>query len=186
MLTHKGTVTLKTPRLVLRRMTLDDVPAAFRNWASDERVPKHHSWDVYTDVEPLREYVAKRIADYEKPDCYDWAIIFDGEMVGAINLHAITDKAEHVELGYSLGSKWWGMGIMTEAVGAVIRFAFEELNANKVNAAYDTENPASGRVMQKNGMTQEGLLREHKMHKDGTRGDLAWYAILKSEWNART
>ena len=71
---------------------------------------------------------------------------------------------------------------MTEAVGAVIRFVFSELNANKICAMHDTANIGSGKVMVNNGMKQEGLLREHKIRKDGTRGDMACYAILKSEW----
>ena len=103
-------------------------------------------------------------------------------IVGTIGLHDIGDKQDRCELGYCIGSRWWNKGIVTEAAAEVIRFAFEELNANKVCALYDTENVGSGRVMQKNGMKQEGLLREHSLRKDGTRGDLAYYAILRSEW----
>jgi ribosomal-protein-alanine N-acetyltransferase len=56
------------------------------------------------------------------------------------------------------------------------------MNVNKVCACHDTENPASGRVMQKCGMKLEGILREHSRLKDGTRGNLAFYGLLKSEW----
>ena len=183
MLTHKGTVTLTTERLILRRLAIDDVPAMFRNYATDEKMIKYLSWEPYTDIEKLREFVARQISEYERPDFYVWAIIMEGEFIGTINLHDISDKSERCELGYTVISKCWNKGIMTEAVAEVIRFAFEELNANRVCGLHDMENAASGRVMQKNGMIREGLLREHSMRKDGTRGDLVYYAILKSEWD---
>ena len=185
MLTHRGTVTLKTPRLVLRRLTVDDAQNMYNNWATDEKVTKYLAWEPYTDIEKLREFIAKCVSEYDNPKCYHWVIECSGAIVGTINLHDIQDKPERCELGYCIGSKWWNQGIVTEAVGAVIRFSFEELNANKVCALHDTENIGSGRVMQKNGMKWEGVLREHKLRKDGTRGDLACYAILKSEWRAR-
>ncbi|MCL2508788.1 MAG: GNAT family N-acetyltransferase [Oscillospiraceae bacterium] len=183
MLTHKGTVTLTTRRLVLRRIAVDDVEAMFRNYASDDKVTKYLSWNTYADMEKLREYVESFIPSYENLEYYHWGITMNGEFIGTINLHAISNKNEHCELGYCMGSRWWNNGIMTEAAAEVIRFAFEELNVNKICALHDVENPASGMVMQKNGMKREGLLREHTVRRDGTHGDMAWYAILKSEWN---
>ena len=182
MLTHKGTVKLATPRLILRRFTVDDAQAMFDNWATDEKVTKFLDWDVHESVDFTKKLLTKWVTGYDNIECYNWVIEYSGTIIGTINLHDIANKQEHLELGYSLGSKWWNMGIMTEAVAEVIRFAFEELNVNKVCALHDTENPASGRVMQKNGMTQEGLLREHAKRRDGARGDLAYYAILKREW----
>jgi [ribosomal protein S5]-alanine N-acetyltransferase len=182
MLTHKGTQTLTTERLLLRRLTLDDAPAMFANWATDEKTTKYLSWDTYTDIEKVREFLTKCVADYEKPDCYHWTIEFGGTLVGTINLHQLSDRSEHGALGYCIGSRWWNKGIVTEAAKAVIDFAFAELNANKVCGMYDIENIGSGRVMQKCGMTREGLSREHSLRKDNTRGDMPFYGILKSEW----
>jgi len=183
MLTHKGTVTITTPRLTLRRLTVDDAQAMYDNWATDEKVTKYLSWNVHESVEDTKELLTQWVAGYDNLETYHWVIEFGGTIIGTINFHAISNWDEHCEMGYCIGSKWWNMGIATEAVGEVIRFAFEELNANKVCALHDTENIGSGRVMQKNGMKQEGLLREHKVRKDGTHGDLAYYAVLKSEWD---
>ena len=182
MLTHKGTVTLTTPRLVLRRLTVDDAQAMYDNWATDERVTKFLSWDLHESVDATRALLTTWAAEYDKPEYYHWVIGFEDTIVGTINFHALDDRGEKCELGYCIGSKWWNKGIVTEAAAEVIRFAFEELGMNKISALYDTENPGSGRVMEKNGMTREGLLREHSMRKDGTRGDMAWYSILKREW----
>jgi len=182
MLTHKGTLTLTTPRLTLRRLTVDDAPAMYENWASDEKVTKYLSWDIHESVEATSELLTKWVTEYKKPKYYHWVIEFNGTIIGTINFHAISDKDEHCEMGYCIGSKWWNKGFVTEAAAEIIRFAFEELNANKICALHDTDNIASGRIMQKNGMKLEGLLRKHKMRKDGTRGDLAYYSILKDEW----
>ena len=179
---HKGTVTINTPRLVLRRLTEEDAQNMYNNWASDEKVPKYLSWNIHESVETTRELLATWVAEYEKPEHYQWVIEYDGAIVGTVGLHAVSDKHERCEMGYNIGSKWWNKGIVTEAVGAVINFVFTELNMNKVCALHDTENIGSGRVMQKNGMKQEGLLYEHSVRKDGTRGNLAYYAIIKSEW----
>ena len=65
MLTHKGTIPLTTPRLILRRLTLDDAQAAYDNWCTDEKVPKYLSWDIHESVETTREFLTKCIAGYE-------------------------------------------------------------------------------------------------------------------------
>jgi ribosomal-protein-alanine N-acetyltransferase len=182
MLTHKGTQTLQTERLILRWLTENDAEAMFQNWATDEKTVEFLTWDAYEEIDKLKEFIAKCVLDYENIECYHWVIEFDGTIVGTINLHDIQTKKERCELGYCIGSKWWSKGIVTEAAKAVIAFAFTELNASKICAYHDTKNPASGRVMQKCGMKQEGLLREHSIHRDGTRSDLVVYGILKHEW----
>jgi ribosomal-protein-alanine N-acetyltransferase len=73
---------------------------------------------------------------------------------------------------------------MTEAAGALLRYGFEILELNKIYASHFLGNPASGRVMQKVGMTYEGILRQH-LRKDDHYEDLATYSILKHEWEKR-
>jgi ribosomal-protein-alanine N-acetyltransferase len=182
MLTHKGTSTLTTDRLTLRRLAPDDADKAYANWLSDDNTSRYTAWATYTDINAAREFIAKCVADYDKPEYYQWVIELGGEIVGTINLHNLANKAERCELGYCIGSKWWNRGIVTEAAAAVIEFAFTHLNMYKVGALHDVDNPGSGRVMQKCGMTQEALFRAHTAHQDGTRGDVAYYSILKSEW----
>jgi len=166
-------------------MTIGDVPEMFSDYATDVKMTKYLSREPYTDIEKLCEFVEKCVTDYDSIECYHWVITMNDNFIGTINLHNIANRQERCELGYCIASQWWNRGIMTEAVSEVIRFAFEELNANKICAMFDIENIGSGRVTQKNGLTKEGLLREHSMRKDGTRGDLAFYAILRSEWSEK-
>ena len=182
MLLHKGTITLTTPRLILRRFNLDDAPAMYDNWATDENVTKFLSWNIHESVEETKGLITKWIAEYDNPECYHWAIKYENNIIGAINLHAVSNKSWRAELGYGMGSRWWNKGIITEAVRAVLGFAFNEIGFNKICALYDTENVSSGKVMQKVGMVREGHFYKHTRRKDGTWGDTDFYSILKDNW----
>lgn len=84
------------------------------------------------------------------------------------------------ELIYWLGRRFWGCGYMTEAVHAVIQFAFDVLNLHRVYADVFPTNPASARVLEKCGLQYEGTLRQHLM-KDGKFIDLRCYGLLRDE-----
>ena len=92
----------------------------------------------------------------------------------------ISEQDQHAELGYWVGRTYWGQGICTEAAAAVVKFAFEDLALHKVHAHHMTRNPASGRVLQKVGMLQEGVLRSH-VRKKGVFEDIAFYGILRTD-----
>lgn len=108
----------------------------------------------------------------------------DDELRGAIGLQ-LTSEHRRGELGYWIGQPYWGQGLATEAVQRVVQFAFETLALNRVQASHLPRNPASGRVMQKVGMTREGLHRERYL-KDGRFEDVIEYAILRRDWDAGT
>ncbi len=103
----------------------------------------------------------------------------DDQLTGAIGLE-IEPENEHAELGYWLGRKFWNQGITTEAAAAVVRFGFQTLALHKIHAHHLTRNPASGRILQKIGMVQEGLFRSH-IKKWGTFEDVVFYGILKTD-----
>ena len=84
------------------------------------------------------------------------------------------------EVGYSLARNCWGQGIMTEALGAVLDYAFDVLRLNRVEAIHETDNPASGAVMRKCGMKYEGQMRQ-KLYNKGRYVDVEMYAILRCD-----
>lgn len=104
-------------------------------------------------------------------------------LLGAIGLR-IEPAHRRAELGYWIGRPFWGRGYATEAGVAVIGFGFEELGLNRIQAHHFVRNPASGRVMQKLGMTYEGRLREGII-KWGEPEDLDLYSILQREYQDR-
>jgi len=184
MLTHKGTQTIETPRLTLRRAVREDAEPMFRNWASDPAVNKYLTWPTHNDVETTYQILEMWIREYEKLNYYQWMIVLRGieEPIGSISVVRQNDRVEEAEIGYCIGSRWWHNGIMTEALGAVIKYLFEEVGMNRVAARHDPRNPHSGGVMKKCGMKYEGTHRSSDRNNQGI-CDAVQYAILRSDWN---
>ncbi len=86
-------------------------------------------------------------------------------------------------MAYWIGEPYWGKGYGTEALRAMIDFAFIEKNLHRVYARYFKSNPASGRVMEKAGMTKEGVLKDH-VYKEGAFEDLVYYGMVNPTYTA--
>lgn len=179
---HRGTEEIKTQRLTLRRFEVSDAQAMFDNWASDPEVTRFLTWQPYSSADDAVKTLTEWCGCYQKPDFYNWAIEYAGEVVGNISVVRHDDRSELAELGYCIGSKFWGHGIMTEAAGAVIAFLFEQVGVNRVSIEHAVKNPASGRVAQKCGLKYEGTKREYFKTTSGEFLDIAEYSILKREY----
>lgn len=106
----------------------------------------------------------------------------DEGLLGAVGLK-ITPNHFRAELGYWLAEPYWGKGLVSEAVAAMLHYGFHNLGLHKIIATHLPENPASGRVMQKNGMKQEGILKDH-VCKNGQFHTLIQYRITRDEYLA--
>ena len=182
MLTHKGTVTLETPRLILRRAEITDAEAMFHNWASDPEVTKFLTWPPHESIAVSRSLLERWITEYEKDDYYLWMIVpkESAEPIGSISVVNHRDDIAEAEIGYCIGKKWWHRGIMTEALTAVMDYLFEGVGMNRIKATHDVNNPHSGGVMKKCGMTYEGTARQGSRNNQGI-CDSSAYAILRSD-----
>lgn len=180
---HIGTCTLETERLILRRFRMEDAQAMFDNWASDPVVTRYLTWPAHSSVAVSQMVMRDWVEGYERADCYKWAITRKGDdrPVGDISVVRKNEEIGSVDIGYCLGNSCWGMGIMTEALRAVIGFLIAQVGANRVVAEHDRNNPASGRVMAKAGMTYEGTLRQAARNNQGL-CDICVYSILKEEY----
>ena len=181
---HKGTVKLETNRLILRRITMDDAQEMFDNWASNPNVTKFMTWPTHSDVEITKTVINYWIKNYENFTYYQWGIVLKetNELVGSISVVRFKEEINEVEVGYCIGEKWWHQGITSEALKEVIRFLFEEVNANRICACHDVNNPNSGKVMLKCNMKYEGTLRQASRRGNGELSDLSYYSILKDEY----
>ena len=180
---HKGTKTIETERLILRQFKPEDAHALVYNWATEDKVTKWVPWPSHENVDETKEILSEWIPNYENPNYYKWAIELKstGEIVGDISIVRVYEDVACGELGYCMGSKWWGNGIMPEAGKAVIKYLFEEVGFNKIHAGYFADNKKSGRVMQKIGMTYEGCKRQAGFSKQGV-VDIVGYAILREDY----
>jgi uncharacterized protein len=180
--THKGSVTLETERLILRRFTLDDAGAMLRNLYGDAEAMRYLPWETHTDISKSRALMAGYAAGYADEDYYAWAIVPKsvGEPIGYTGIF-VDNGIDAVAVSYGIGKPWWCQGYTSEALAALIRFFFDEVGVNRVYATHDPRNPNSGAVMRKCGMTYEGTLRQARKRK-GEYSDRAMYAILAEEY----
>ena len=177
---HVGSVPIETGRLLLRPVVLEDAPAMHRNWTGDDEVTKYLTWPTHASVEVTEGFVQYLLNSYKDPKNYCWGIVLKNESpepIGMISVVSMNEEVGSIQVGYCLGRKFWGRGIMTEALGAVIDFAFSTLGAQRVEARHDTNNPASGAVMRKCGMVYEGTLRRADKNNQGI-CDAAYYSKL--------
>ena len=174
--------TLRGARLTLRPFTHDDAPAVQQSCSQYEIA---HNTLMIPHPYPegaAAEWIAKHQEDFDEERVVHFAID-DGELVGAMGLVLKGDGI--AEIGYWIGVEHWGRGYASEAALEVLRYGFEERGLERIFAAHYGRNPASGRVMQKIGMTYEGTLRRHLL-KWGEYVDLVFYGILRDEWLARS
>lgn len=185
MVTHKGTQTLQTQRLTLRRAVPEDAVPMFQNWANDPEVTKYLTWPVHSSPVISRMVIDSWIESYEKDDTYQWMIALKDQPrspIGSISVVSQNADIGKAEVGYCIGQNWWHQGIVTEALQAVMDFLFDEVGMNRIEARHDARNPHSGGVMKKCGMQYEGTLRQSDRNNQGI-CDACVYGLLNQERN---
>ena len=174
--------TIETQRLRLRPFNPADAPDVQR--LASERDVAVNTVDVPHPYEDgvAEEWIGSHQEKFERGEEVNFAIVHpeQGFLIGFISL-IINPKSESGALRYWIGKPYWNNGYCTEASRAVIEYGFETLGLNRIHARHFTRNPASGRVMQKIGMTHEGSLRQHTK-KWGQLEGLEVYGILRSEY----
>jgi len=180
---HKGTVTIETSRLILRRFTMEDCEAAFRNWESDDKTTEFLRWKTMQSIEATRYVMQQWVDGYADRAFYQWAIVPKrlNEPIGTISVVGMQERTETLHIGYCIGSRWWRQGYTSEAFAAIIPFLFDEVGANRIECQHDPNNPNSGKVMQKCGLKYEGTLRQADWNNKGI-VDACMYAILRSDY----
>ena len=181
MLTHKGTVTIETPRLILRKARMEDAEPMFRNWANDAEVTKFLTWPAHGSIEVSERVLASWVDCYQKDDYYQWMIVLKeiNEPIGSI-MASTVGRAKCAHIGYCIGRQWWHQGIMSETLKAVMDFLFDAVGYHRVEAMHDPNNPNSGAVMRKCGMQYEGTLRMADRNNQGI-CDVCYYSLLAEE-----
>lgn len=173
--------TLVTPRLILRPFTLDDAPAV-KDLVGEWEIAETTGSIPHPYEQGMAEnWISTHQGEFDKGDAITLAITLKsgGLLVGAIGIH-LSNTHRLAEMGYWVGKPYWNQGYCTEAAREMLRYAFEELGLNRVQAQHMTKNPASGRVMQKIGMQYEGTLRQ-SLFRWGEFEDAAMYSILRAE-----
>lgn len=180
---HTGTVRIETDNLILRRFKMDDAETMFLNWAGDDEVTRYLTWPTHSDVEVSRYVISMWEKDYESLSSYQWCIELRelGQAIGSIGVVNLREDIDMVEIGYCIGKGFWGRGITSEALNALIYFFFEEIKVNRIEAKHDSRNIASGKVMEKCGLVREGEKRQGDKNNSGI-CDIFFYGLIRDAW----
>jgi ribosomal-protein-alanine N-acetyltransferase len=180
---YKNLPTLETERLLLRKVTLADTAAMF-SYASNEDVAKYVTWDVHRSMSDTERFINFVLNRYNNEEIAPWGIEDKetGSFIGTVDFVSWSTNHHNAEIGYVIAPEYWGKGITTEAARAIIRFGFEQMELMRIQARCFVDNIASQRVMEKAGMTFEGINRK-SMYIKGQYWDLKVYAILKEEFD---
>lgn len=184
MIIYAGTPTLETDRLVLRKIELTDAQSVFDHWLSDDRVMDNLIKGAHKSVSETIERVTEIVSKYDTQEFCYWGIELkaSGELIGAIDLFNFDNMTENCDVGYSIGYKWWNKGYGTEALRAVIKFGFRHMKIHKISAAHNTDNPASGKIMRKVGMKQEGTIKHMIRNAKNNYKDCVVYGLLQEDY----
>lgn len=170
--------TITTNRLVLRLFQKADAENVSR-LCNNYNIYKNTLYLPYPySIEDALSWIEHHLDNFIIDRSYEFAITDkeSGELYGAIAL-SNNQQFNHGEIAYWIGEEYWGSGYATEAAQAILHFAFKEKQFYKVFARFFRSNPASGRVMQKIGMKQEGILIDH-VRKENQYEDLVCYGII--------
>lgn len=180
-----GTKILETERLLLRKFEISDAKELYENWTSDYNINTYLGWSSHKSIEETEDKIRRWVNDYKNENVYKWVIIEKntGIPIGSIGAESVSRKHQNCDLGYSIGSKWWNKGYMSEALKRVIDFLLNEEEMILIETKYNSRNAASGRVMEKVGMKKDATLRSRRIDENtGELSDLIIYSIMKEDF----
>ena len=170
----------ETDRLILRKATLEDTDALFE-YGTDKKTLEFLIWEGHSHIEQVAEGIK---AFYQNPGVFVIELKAENKVIGAMDMRPVWEH-EKAGFGYGLISKYWGKGYMSQALGVLVGFCFNELELNRVECCHYVGNEASGRVMEKCGMIKEGVGLQNSKVK-GRFVDEVFYGVTRDNWKNRT
>lgn len=173
---------LETERLILRRLRREDTQDYYDRLGSSEAVTRYMLFSPHRDISESAASIEKTLRRYEAGNGYRWCIARkeDGRLIGVIDLLRLDPERSTCSFAYMLGEAFWGRGYGTEALKAVLSFAFRDLKVRAVIADHMAENAASGAAMRKAGMVYQ-YTEKAKYEKNGVFHDAPVYQISRSD-----
>ncbi|GAB0167612.1 GNAT family protein [Lysinibacillus sp. CTST325] len=175
---------LNSEKLVLKKIEVAHLQELFAIYDNEKVfeycgiIPKHN-------IQTVSKMIGHFDRDYKKKSIVKWGIFqksHSDQLVGIIEAMEYNQKVNMVTIGYYLAEDYWGKGLATDAVNILVKFLFEEVNINRIQAEVMPLNEASKKVLLKNGFLKEGLLRQAKVWSGKGVVDLEIYSLLKEEY----
>ena len=180
LLRFKNIPVIRTERLCLRRMKKGDLYDIFK-YTSDPEVPKYLLWHPHESLSDTRRYLSRVSRLYRRGRFYDWGVEYEGRIIGTVGFTRLDHRNDKGEIGYVISREFWRRGIASEAVAAVVKYGFETLALNRIEARFMPENTGSLAVAEHCGLTLEGTMKELLLVKGDYR-DISVAAITAEEY----
>ncbi|WP_416326714.1 GNAT family N-acetyltransferase [[Eubacterium] hominis] len=173
---------IETKRLFLRPIEEGDACDVFAYY-SDPRAMQYLTISPHQTIDQTLASIRQYFLPYLKR-CVPqtWVIVWKEKekVIGNLNIHTIEDDIG--EIGYVLHPAYWNKGIMKEALPHLIDAGFERIGLRRIEACYEINNIASGKVLKTCGFQKEGIMRQYAKLSDGRYHDMILCAILKEDW----
>ena len=184
---HLGTVRLETERLILRKFEEKDIESFHENWGTDEKTHEHDWYYKINTIEDTKKFVHEMLERYNmfSLHSYKWAIELKSnhEVIGNIGVNIFAEKHQLVEIGYSLSSKYFRQGLMTEALTKVVDFLLNDVGVRIIVANTDSDNIASINLLKKVGFNLDATLPERRVSKkSGKVVDSCTFSIINKNF----
>lgn len=175
---------LETERLVLREVQMRDA-ADILIFRGDPVVQRFNS-PVFRSVEEVQSLIKELRDEYKAQEGIAWGVTprDHGRVIGLFGFHYWSKHHRRAETGYDMARAYWGRGIASEALRAIISFGFERMNLHRIYANTIADNHESVRMLERLGFQREGTRRESSWEDDGTFHDSAMYGLLRREFRA--
>lgn len=177
---------LETDRLILRETRLEDAPELFVNY-SDMEVMRQMGGGLHTRLEETVDMIRRYHGWYSHKVLIRWGIELkggNGKLLGTVGFQEFDYDAKKAELGYELNKKYWGQGIMSEALLRILHYGFDVLDLQRAEAGTDGINERSHKLLKRLGFTQEACLRR-RVHYFDTFWDEYWFGMLVEDFRAK-
>ena len=184
MISSETLPTISAQRVLLRSLRDDDRPALFEVF-SDPETMRYWSSPPWTKESQASEYLEEIRTGLRTRSFFQWGLArrSDDHVLGTCTLFAYHEPCRRAEVGFILGRRHWGQGLMTEGFQALLRHSFEELGLRRLEADTDPRNTGSIRLLERMGFQREGLMRE-RWEVGGEIQDSVLFGLLRREWMA--
>ncbi|MCC6682123.1 MAG: GNAT family N-acetyltransferase [Phycisphaeraceae bacterium] len=137
------------------------------------------------DVEEVRREISDWLTLFARTGCFRTFIDVDGKSAGLVFYQNPEVPSRLVEIGFWLDAGCEGKGVMTKSAGFLMDYAFAELAMRRVQMKADVTNTRSRAVIERLGLTFEGVIRSAYRMPDGRYVDAAMYSMLDDQWKER-
>lgn len=176
---------LETDRLILRQVYTYDAESVLR-YLSDQEVMKYYGLEPFDTINDALDEISWYQSIFEENTGIRWGITIknQNEVIGSCGFLNMVPKHYRSEIGFELSKDYWGQGIASEALKAICKYGFEQLNLQRIEALIEPPNQSSQRLVERLGFIREGLLRNYEF-TSGKFDDLYMYSLLRKEFNLK-